>query len=124
MIRLWTTGPRATGHGPREPYELKSATLWLVDYTEEEIERLAEFASDPANLKPAGTEAWENGQRMARAIADTFTDKDWITLLNRLSADRAARQIARRPAEDRQYLLDLLSPDRRAIVEEQLASAV
>ena len=95
-----------------------------MSYTEEQIERIAEFASDPANLEPAGPEAWDNGRRMAKAIADTFTEHDWAALLNRLSTDRAARQIARRPAEERQYLLGLLSPERRATVEAHLPATV
>ena len=41
---------------------------------------------------------------MAKAIADTVTEHDWAALLNRLSTDRAARQIARRPAEEGQFL--------------------
>lgn len=93
-------------------------------YTEEQIERIAEFADNPANLEPTGPEAWDNGRRMARAIADTFTEHDWATLLNRLSTDRAARQIARRPVEERQHLLGLLNPERRATVEAHLAVTV
>ena len=89
-----------------------------MDYTEEHI---AELASNPANLEPAGPEAWEYIRRMASAIADTFTENDWKTLLNRLSTDRAAREIAKRPAEERQFLLGLLSADRRADVEALLA---
>ena len=88
-----------------------------MPYTEEQIEHIATLASNPANLVPASTDERENGQRMARAMADTFTDEDWATLLNGLSVDRAARQISRRPVEDHQQLLDLLSPDRRTIVE-------
>ena len=60
-------------------------TIVLMDYTQEQIERIAEFASDAANLKPAGPEAWEWGRQAGDAIADTFTDEDWETLLNRLS---------------------------------------
>ena len=91
-----------------------------MGYTEEQIERIATLASNPANLAPADTDARENGQRMARAIADTFTDEDWTTLLNGLSAVRAARQISRRPAEERQHLLALLNPNRRDAVEGHL----
>ncbi len=61
---------------------------------------------------------------MARAIADTFTEHDWKTLLNRLSPERAARQIARRPVGERQYLLSLLSAARRPDVEAHLPVAV
>ena len=91
-----------------------------MGYTEAQIERIAELAGNPANLEPAGPEAWDNCQRMARAIADTFTENEWATLLNRLATDRAARQIAQRPVEERRYLLSLISPDRRAGVEAQL----
>ena len=91
-----------------------------MDYTEEQIERIAELASDPANLEPGDPEAWASAQRMAGAISDTFTDQDWTVLLNRLSADRAARQIARRPAEERPFLLSLISPERRTRVEAHL----
>ena len=61
----------------------------------------------------AGPEAWDNGQSMAKAIAGTVTEHDWAALLNSASTDRAARQIARCPAEERQYRLGLLSPERR-----------
>ena len=91
-----------------------------MEYTDEQVERIAEFASDPANLKPAGSEAWDNAHRMARAIADTFTEQDWTTLLNGLSADRAARQIAQRPVDEHPLLLSLISPERRARVEAHL----
>ncbi len=93
----------------------------LVDYTEEQIEYIAQLAGNPANLTPAGTEAWEQGRRMAEAIADAFSEQDWKELLNRLSPDRAAKQIGKRPVADRQYLLGLLSRERRPSVESLLS---
>ena len=93
-------------------------------YTEEQIERIAEYASNPVNLEPAGPEAWEQARRMATAIADAFTESDWTILLNRLPADRAAREIADRPVEERQFLLGLLNADQRADVGALLAATV
>ncbi|MCY4369089.1 MAG: hypothetical protein OXF41_06625 [bacterium] len=95
-----------------------------MEYTEEQIERITEFASKPGNLEPAGPDARDNGRRMARAIADTFSEHDWATLLNRLSADRAAQQIAQRPAEEREVLLSLLGTERRTDVEAHLPVTV
>ena len=110
-----------TARSPPQLMAIMDTTLVLMDYTQEQIERIAEFASDAANLKPAGPEAWEWGRQAGDAIADTFTDEDWETLLNRLSPDRAARHITFRPPEDRQHLLSLVSPDRRAAVEAYLS---
>ena len=87
-----------TARSPPQLMAIMDTTLVLMDYTQEQIERIAEFASDAANLKPAGPEAWEWGRQAGDAIADTFTDEDWETLLNRLSPDRAARHITFRPA--------------------------
>ena len=59
---------------------------------------------------------------MAKAIADTYTKEDWQRVLNRLTPQRAARKISGRPAEDREYLLDLLDPEHRAKVSAYSAS--
>lgn len=96
-------------------------TLLLMGYTEEEIRRLSELGRDPNNWEPADPEAWEQGRRMAMAIADTYTDKDWAIVLNALAPSRAAQQISFRPPEDRRRLLGLVDPDRRADVEAFLA---
>ena len=85
--------------------------------TPEEDALITELARDPSKWVPAGPDAWEQGRRMAQAIADTYTDEDWRRVLNRLTPPRAARKISRRPAEDREYLLDLLDTEHRAEVE-------
>ena len=91
-----------------------------MPYTEEEIERIAELGSDPNNWRPAGPEAWERGRRMADAIADSYTDEDWRTILNRLTPSRAAQHILSRPPADHHHLLELVRPDRRIEVQRLL----
>lgn len=88
-----------------------------MPYTEEEIERIAELGRDPNNWRPAGPEAWERGRRLADGIADSYTDEDWRTILNRLAPSRAAQHILSRPPEDHHHLLELVQPDRRIEVQ-------
>ena len=91
-----------------------------MQFTPEQDERITELARNPTLWEPAGADAWERGRRMAQAVADTYTDEDWRRVLNRLTPPRAARKISRRPAEDREYLLELLDPEHRAEVERLL----
>lgn len=95
--------------------------LGIVRYTEQEIERISR-AARPENLLPAPPEAREMARQMADAIADSFTEDEWRTVLNTLSPDRAAMDISTRPPEDRPRLLMLIDPDRRAEVERCLAA--
>ena len=93
----------------------------IVRYTEKEIERISRAAT-PENLMPAPPEAREMARQMADGIADSFTEDDWRYVLNTLSPDRAAMDISTRPLDDRQWLLMLIDPDRRAEVERRLAA--
>lgn len=92
-----------------------------MGYTEEEVRRLSELGRDSNNWKAADPEAWEQGWRMAMAIADTYTDEDWARVLNTLEPSRAAQQISFRPPEDRRRLLGLVNSDCRTGVAAFLA---
>ena len=70
------------------------------------------------------SEQRERGRRIARGIADCYTDADWEYALNALDPPRAARKIAGRPAGDRERLLGLLRPGRRPAVESLLFPGV
>lgn len=89
-------------------------------WTPEKIEAICELGRDPNNWVPAGPEELEQARRIADAVADSYTDDDWRYFLNVLDPERAARQITSRPPEDRDHLLSLLEPDRRAAVETYL----
>lgn len=95
--------------------------LNVVRYSEKEIERISRAAS-PGNLLPAPPEAREIARQIADAVADSYTEDDWRHVLNTLSPERAAMDISSRPSEDRQRLLLLVDPDRRAEVERHLAA--
>lgn len=90
-------------------------------YTEESIRRISEAAT-PENLLSPPPDALELGRKIATAISDAYTDEDWRRVLNRLSPDRAAWKISRRPSEERHHLLLLLDPHRRTEVERLLAA--
>lgn len=84
--------------------------------TPEQDERITEPARNPALWEPARSRRLEAGKGMAQAITNTYSDEDRRRVLNRLDPPRAARKISRRPAQDREYLLDLLNPEHRAEV--------
>ena len=88
-----------------------------MGYTEADIQRISELGRDPRNWKPADPDAWDRGRLIAQGIADSYTDEDWKFLLNTLSPSQAARQITCRPPGDRDRLLGLVDPERRADVK-------
>ena len=83
----------------------------------------AELDRDPTGWF-VESEQRERGRRIARGIADSYTDADWEDVLNALDPSRAARKIANRPAEDRGRLLNLLRPEQRSVVESLLSPVV
>ena len=89
-------------------------------WTPDKIKAICELGRDPSNWVPAGPEELEQGQQIANALADSYTDDDWRYYLNVLDPERAARRIAIRPPEDRDHLLSLLDPYKRAEVETYL----
>ena len=91
-----------------------------LPYAEKEVEHIAELDRDPNNWRPAGAEAWERGRLMAGAIADSYTDEDWRTILKRLGPSRAAQHILSRPPDDHNHLLELVQQDRRVEVQRLL----
>ena len=94
-----------------------------MGYTEADIQRMCDLGRDPRNWKPAGPDAWYRGRLIAQGIAGSYTNEDWKFLLDMLSPSRAARQIACRPPVDRNYLLSLVDPERRADVKALLIVA-
>ena len=93
----------------------------IVRYTEELIGRISADAT-PENLVPAPPDAIELGREIADSISDSYTDEDWRRVLNGLSPHRAASRISRRPPSDRDRLLMLIDPDRRAEIKRLLAA--
>ena len=89
-------------------------------WTPKKIEAICQLGRDPKNWVPAGPEDIDQARQMADAMADAYTDDDWRYYLNALSPERAAREIADRPSEDRDHLLSLLNPTQRADVETYL----
>ena len=82
-----------------------------------------ELGRDPRNWKPAGPDGWNRGRLIAQGIADSYADEDWKFLLNTLSPSQVARQITCRSPGDRDRLLGLVDPERRADVKALLIVA-
>ena len=83
----------------------------------------AELDRDPTGWFVESEER-ERGRRIARGIADSYTDADWEYVLNALDPARAARKIANRPDKVRGHLLDLLRPEQRSAVESLLSPVI
>jgi len=79
-------------------------------------------AATAEKLLPAPPGARRLGREIAAGVSDAYTDDDWRRILNRMSPDRAAAKISRRPLDDRQRLLNLVAPDRRAEIERFLTA--